>query len=136
MNNKQKFESFLESLKGNGHDVLIESVKKGFQTCFKETVSKFEALGAIPEGRNKVKLEFSRTGPSILNFKLVSADSGEEVAGPFSLDTTDPYAKLSKEIVDFALENDMEIINYEEMERQDLGKANRHLNLRYDNGDY
>jgi len=34
MNNKQKFENFLESLKGNGQDKLVESVKQGFQTCF------------------------------------------------------------------------------------------------------
>jgi len=33
MDNK-KFESFLESLKGNGQNALIESVKKGFQACF------------------------------------------------------------------------------------------------------
>jgi len=34
MNNKQIFENFLESLKGKGQDTLIESVKKGFRTCF------------------------------------------------------------------------------------------------------
>jgi len=34
MNKKEKFESFLESLKGNGEDKLIESVKKGFQVCY------------------------------------------------------------------------------------------------------
>lgn len=34
MNNKEKFENFLESLKGHGHDVLIESVKKGFTVCY------------------------------------------------------------------------------------------------------
>ena len=33
MNKKQKFETFLESLKGRGQDTLIESVKKGFQAC-------------------------------------------------------------------------------------------------------
>jgi len=33
MNSKQKFEKFLESLKGNGDDTLIESVKAGFQVC-------------------------------------------------------------------------------------------------------
>ena len=31
MKNTQKFENFLESLKGNGHDTLIESVKHGFR---------------------------------------------------------------------------------------------------------
>jgi len=34
MNNKEKFENFLESLKGNGQDTLIESVKQGFQVCY------------------------------------------------------------------------------------------------------
>jgi len=36
MNNIQKFENFLESLKGNGDDSLIESVKQGFQACFED----------------------------------------------------------------------------------------------------
>ena len=34
MNNKQKFENFLESLKGKDQDALIESVKSGFQACY------------------------------------------------------------------------------------------------------
>ena len=33
MDKRQKFESFLESLKENGQDTLIESVKKGFNIC-------------------------------------------------------------------------------------------------------
>lgn len=33
MSNSQKFENFLESLKGHGNDSLIESVKSGFKTC-------------------------------------------------------------------------------------------------------
>jgi len=39
MNKKQKFEKFLESLKGNGQDVLIESLKQGFQVCFENEVN-------------------------------------------------------------------------------------------------
>ena len=44
MNKKEKFESFLESLKGNGQDKLIERIEKGFQTCFESILgqSKFE----------------------------------------------------------------------------------------------
>jgi len=34
MNKIKKFETFLESLKGQGQDSLIESVKKGFKACF------------------------------------------------------------------------------------------------------
>ena len=34
MNNKKKFDNFLESLKGNDQDKLIESIEKGFQVCF------------------------------------------------------------------------------------------------------
>lgn len=34
MNKKQKFENFLESIKGNGYDGLIEGVKQGFKVCF------------------------------------------------------------------------------------------------------
>jgi len=31
---KEKFIAFLESLKGKGHDALIESVKDGFDICY------------------------------------------------------------------------------------------------------
>lgn len=34
MKKTQKFNKFLESLKGTGHDSLIESVKNGFKVCF------------------------------------------------------------------------------------------------------
>ena len=34
MNKKEKFDAFLESLKGNGQDNLIENIKKGYQACF------------------------------------------------------------------------------------------------------
>jgi len=34
MDNIQKFENFLESLKGKGQDTLIENVRQGFQACF------------------------------------------------------------------------------------------------------
>ena len=34
---KDKFEKFLESLKGNGQDTLIESVKKGFKVCMESS---------------------------------------------------------------------------------------------------
>lgn len=33
-NKKDKFENFLESFKGIGHDTLIENIKEGFQACF------------------------------------------------------------------------------------------------------
>ena len=33
MKNKQKFEKFLESLKGKDQDALIESIKTGFKAC-------------------------------------------------------------------------------------------------------
>lgn len=36
MKNKQKFENFLESIKGNGYDVLIEGIKQGFRACFED----------------------------------------------------------------------------------------------------
>lgn len=34
MDKKQKFENFLEGLKGHGQDTLIENVKKGFDVCY------------------------------------------------------------------------------------------------------
>ena len=43
MNKKEKFLNFLESFKGKGQDTLIESIKKGFQTCF-EALSEKDML--------------------------------------------------------------------------------------------
>ena len=47
MNNKAKFETFLESLKGNGQDSLIESVKQGFKVCFEGCNALFESVSSI-----------------------------------------------------------------------------------------
>jgi len=52
MDKKVKFEGFLESLKGNGQDVLIESVKKGFRVCFEE----------IEKPQELMKYEFTENG--------------------------------------------------------------------------
>jgi len=54
MNNKQKFENFLESLKGKDHDALIESVKRGFQTYMNSKKGITE--GAVDVGELKNKL--------------------------------------------------------------------------------
>jgi len=52
MDSKQKFQNFLESLKGKEQDNLIESVKKGFQVCFEGYNVKFEnGEGNIPIGK-------------------------------------------------------------------------------------
>ena len=40
MNKKEKFENFLESLKGNEQNELIEVVKKGFHNCFEAIITK------------------------------------------------------------------------------------------------
>jgi len=50
MNNKEKFENFLESLKGNGQDKLIESVKQGFRVCFE----------ALSEGKKQEMKDYLR----------------------------------------------------------------------------
>lgn len=38
MSKKAKFEEFLEGLKGNGNDPLIESIKKGFSACLETDI--------------------------------------------------------------------------------------------------
>lgn len=43
MDKKEKFESFLKSMKGNGYDILLESVRKGF-TVLTESLSGIEPL--------------------------------------------------------------------------------------------
>jgi len=42
MNKQEKFENFLESLKGNGKDSVIESIEKAFQLCFENEVRKID----------------------------------------------------------------------------------------------
>ena len=44
MNKKQKFMSFLESLKGNGQDKLVESMKRGIQVCFENEELRISAV--------------------------------------------------------------------------------------------
>ena len=40
MNKRELFETFLESLKGNGHDNVINVMEQGFNTCFESTDDK------------------------------------------------------------------------------------------------
>ena len=44
MNKNEKFMKFLESLKGQGQDVLIESVKTGFQVCHEDVSPETDAI--------------------------------------------------------------------------------------------
>lgn len=55
MNKKQQFEDFLESLKGHEQDILVESVKKGFQICFEaENIRAIDEI--LKELRNRTKV--------------------------------------------------------------------------------
>jgi len=45
MNKKEKFEAFLENLKGNNQDELIETVKQGFQSCFEGYAMVYSSCG-------------------------------------------------------------------------------------------
>jgi len=62
MNKKEKFENFLESLKGNGQDNLIESLKKGFQVCMEANLN--DMLGKIKEewGEENLKNAIEKIG--------------------------------------------------------------------------
>ena len=99
MNNRQKFEKFLESLKGNKQDTLIESIKEGFQACFEQYMMGEQDVNIMPidgdtyydtklqfltdefralwdqkdssdEGRNKYFVELSNITADILEEKL------------------------------------------------------------------
>ena len=50
MNKNKKFENFLESLKGNGQDTLIENVKKGFQACYENSLESGFPIDSIVKG--------------------------------------------------------------------------------------
>ena len=52
MNKKEKFEKFLEGLKGNGQDVLIENVKEGFQICYETEIGDGEEYPHANERMN------------------------------------------------------------------------------------
>jgi hypothetical protein len=64
MNKKQKFETFLESLKGKEQDNLIETVKKGFQSCFEYYDDDFDDDFADPGGRSALRAA-SKSNPRI-----------------------------------------------------------------------
>lgn len=84
MDNKQKFNKFLESLKGKGQDTLIESVKQGFQACFEmadeselkkaKTIKEltFKTGKVIPVG-TPVTYKFFKEGMGVL-LDIPSAD--------------------------------------------------------------
>ena len=59
MNSKQKFENFLESLKGKDQDNLIESVKEGFNIIFESIGDAFQKFVNneifIPIVKNQLK---------------------------------------------------------------------------------
>ena len=50
MDSKQKFETFLESLKKNDNKALIESVKKGFKVCYENVNGEFVFRGNASDG--------------------------------------------------------------------------------------
>ena len=68
MSNIKKFADFLESLKGNGQDALIESVKKGFRVCM-------ESYELTPEDEEEWK---NLGGDRYLRMKLDEATSESE----------------------------------------------------------
>ena len=81
MNKKQKFEIFLESLKGSGQDVLIESVKSGFQACFEnemEELSLEDKLGIMWDLGNNMAIDFEKNGDKE---RQLTEDESDDVWG-------------------------------------------------------
>jgi len=81
MNKKQKFESFLESLKGTGQDTLIENVKKGFQVCFENFIDPMDTAEDIfREAFSKIEMPYDDIGIAIGNI-LKQEDAIELITG-------------------------------------------------------
>ena len=79
MNNEQKFKNFLESLKGNGQDSLIESVKKGFQVCH-EGIKGETYAGAVERLGEPFSHKSPPEGPTIsAGEALIKTDINDEL---------------------------------------------------------
>ena len=72
MNNIKKFEIFLKSLKGKSQDVLIESIRQGFQACMESDIgygeSPYEEKLA-PYAKQRMSEEDSMANPTIKKIK-------------------------------------------------------------------
>jgi len=71
MNKRQKFENFLESLKGSDQDTLIESVKKGFHACYEAFT--FNSIEGESEEDKKKRLDMA-----MLKYMFPYADTNEK----------------------------------------------------------
>lgn len=112
MNSKEKFENFLESLKGKGQDILVENIEAGFRTCFEaeETFTasakqdvKLKGGEVIPAGE-QVKIKFVNDGmglevesPSLGRIVKIRSSSGYRY---FSKFTNPPSVKTMEKWMD------------------------------------
>jgi len=99
MNNRQKFEGFLESLKGNGQDALIESVKQGFQVCFEDIEGGnygSQLKNDISDNYEQVK-NFLETKPEVFHNYVWSGKYGVNSGG---YDSPSTFEKAMKNFPD------------------------------------
>jgi hypothetical protein len=61
INKKQKFENFLESLKDGKQDILIESVKNGFNVCYENEMQLGHYITSTYETWDEESLEIGET---------------------------------------------------------------------------
>jgi len=102
----KKFENFLESLKGNGQDNLIESVKTGFRVCFegqkakdgiKELMEQFDSdkvIAALKKIGKKKFLENTEKWLDKIRDYLADQDYGERKEKRKSRDLENLYIDL------------------------------------------
>jgi hypothetical protein len=48
----EKFESFLDSFKGNGQDTLIETIQAGYRVCFEGNITIYRGMSAYNKNGN------------------------------------------------------------------------------------
>ena len=85
MKNTQKFKNFLESIKGNGQDVLIESVKKGFQACFESESNLIPFRKREKLNRDVSNSELQRLSNRVNEAKLAVAKAKDAVKNAYIL---------------------------------------------------
>jgi len=113
MDKKEKFKGFLESLKGNGQDSLIEYVNQGFQVCFENN----------QQGKLKQWEEQDQNERNTYNKFVKDKMAGDyNKAGP-------AWAKMHNRKVDDVFGDDARLkefmnskFNFNEFEKEDWGR--------------
>ena len=80
MKNTKKFKNFLESLKGNEQDTLIESIQKGFNVCFENELIPINNGMIPPDIKEKIAALQANLSNAEKKIQIDEKSNKEEVA--------------------------------------------------------